>query len=113
MITYWPPNCEIVLTSSLVTPVATEAVTLAEAKAWLRLNTEAGDTSESSLPIWEWAVQSNAAPVATGAGQSWITKGDYASGETVIPDGSIITAKVAGASVINADPSVSQYWINS
>lgn len=110
----WPQRTEtITITSILVTPLTTEVVTLAEAKAWLRVDTETGDTAQSSLPVWEWSAHSNIAPVATAEGQSWITKGEYVNGETTIPDGAMITAKVAGASVVDADPAVSQYWINS
>lgn len=96
-----------------MTPGSTEIITLEEAKQWLRVNTDLGDTSESSLPIWEWVVRGNIAPVSTAIGQSWITKGEYVSGETVIPDGAMLTAKVVGASVVDSDPSISQYWINS
>lgn len=60
-------------------------------------------------PVWEWSAHSNAAPVATSEGQTWITKGDYEDGEFFIEDGSFLIAKAVGSDTVDA--AETEFWI--
>lgn len=79
-------------------------------KVW-KLAVISGTAGTAVIPEWNWAANSNTPPVATSKGQTWWTEDDYDVGGFLIPAGVYITAKIAGASVIDPDPSVSEYLI--
>jgi hypothetical protein len=58
---------------------------------------------------WKWTDHGNAAPVAGLKLETYITEGDLAV--PFIADGSLLVAKINGASVVNANPLISEYWI--
>jgi hypothetical protein len=58
---------------------------------------------------WDWVANGNVAPVAALKLEQYITKGNLNA--PFIADGSLLIAKVNGASVVDENPTISQYWI--
>jgi hypothetical protein len=58
---------------------------------------------------WDWAANGDIPPVAGLALEAWVTVGELA--DPYVPDGSLLIAKINGASVIDANPLVSEFWI--
>jgi hypothetical protein len=60
---------------------------------------------------WDWSAHSDTPPVAGLALEAWVTVGELA--DPYIPDGSLLIAKIDGASVVDANPDTSEFWIQS